>query len=265
VDRLIRPGRRRFAAFTLDDGYRDNLLHAYPVFSAENVPFTIYIPSEWPETKGAPWWCAIEEVVANCRSVEPGIKGLPVILQTGTVEEKFRTFRAMEQRLLHLDEVARRAWARDLARRYGVEATCRNELMNWEEIRELVRDKLVTIGAHSKTHAILAKLNDADMCDEIVGSRARIEAELGRPCRHFAYPYGSADFAGPREFAATIEAGFATAVTARRGLLYPGHRNRLAVLPRIPLEGHMQDEGLIEVQLSGAPFALRDGLRRRMA
>jgi peptidoglycan/xylan/chitin deacetylase (PgdA/CDA1 family) len=138
-------------------------------------------------------------------------------------------------------------------------------MMTWDEIRELVRDKLVTIGAHSRTHALLAKLNDPDMCDEVAGSRARIEAVLGRPCRHFAYPYGSAHFAGPREFAATREAGFATAVTARRGLLYPEHRDRLAALPRIPLEGHMQDERLIEVQLSGAPFALRDGLRRRMA
>jgi peptidoglycan/xylan/chitin deacetylase (PgdA/CDA1 family) len=111
VDRLTRPGRRRFAAFTLDDGYRDNLLHAYPVFSAENVPFTIYIPSEWPEGKGEPWWCAIEEVVAKCSSVEPGIKGLPVVLRAGTVEEKFRTFQAIEQRLLQLEEVARRAMA----------------------------------------------------------------------------------------------------------------------------------------------------------
>src|SRR5690606_1247853 len=32
----------RFAVFTLDDGYRDNLTIALPVFERHNVPFTVY-------------------------------------------------------------------------------------------------------------------------------------------------------------------------------------------------------------------------------
>ena len=64
--------------------------------------------------------------------------------------------------------------------------------MSWDELRELAQDPLVTIGAHTKSHFALAKLPEADTRAEIADSVARIERELGRPCRHFSYPYGCA-------------------------------------------------------------------------
>src|SRR5689334_21202239 len=36
--------RSRFAAITLDDGYRDNKEFAWPIFKAHEVPFAIYLP-----------------------------------------------------------------------------------------------------------------------------------------------------------------------------------------------------------------------------
>lgn len=33
--------QKRYVAFTLDDGYRDNVEFAYPVFQKHNVPFTV--------------------------------------------------------------------------------------------------------------------------------------------------------------------------------------------------------------------------------
>lgn len=266
-ERLEHPRGRPFAAFTLDDGYRDNLLHAYPVFRTEDVPFTIYVPSQWPEGRGELWWRALEEVIAGSRSIEPRMEGLSGSLPAGTVDEKARAFEAIQRALVQMDEAAKYAHTRDLAGRYGVDlaALCRSEIMTWDEIRELSQDPLVTIGAHTRTHAALSKIDDTDLRREIAGCRAELEAALGRPCRHLAYPYGSADMAGPREFAAAADAGFLTAVTARRGLLYAEHSRRLTALPRIALEGQRQDERCIEVQLSGAPFALRNGLRHHVA
>ena len=54
---------RPFACFTLDDGYRDNRDHAYPVFKKHNVPFTIYVPADYPDGKGDLWWYVLENAI----------------------------------------------------------------------------------------------------------------------------------------------------------------------------------------------------------
>ena len=51
--RRIRTGERSqrpFACFTIDDGYRDNFEHAWPVFQKHDCPFTIFVapaPGSW--------------------------------------------------------------------------------------------------------------------------------------------------------------------------------------------------------------------------
>src|SRR5215470_215294 len=36
--------RNPFVCFTFDDGYRDNLEYAYPIFKRHHLPFAIYVP-----------------------------------------------------------------------------------------------------------------------------------------------------------------------------------------------------------------------------
>ena len=50
--RLTEGTDRRFVVFTLDDGYRDNLDHAYPLFKKRNLPMTIYVPTDYPDGRG---------------------------------------------------------------------------------------------------------------------------------------------------------------------------------------------------------------------
>ena len=86
--------------------------------------------------------------------------------------------------------------------------------------------------------------------------------ELGRPCRHFSYPYGDETSAGQREFDIAAKLGIATAVTTRKGLLHKSHVDALTALPRLSLNGDFQDPRYIKVLLSGAPFAFLNALNR---
>src|SRR4026207_1932081 len=35
-----------FVCFTFDEGYRDNLEHAYPIFKQHDLPFAVYVPTD---------------------------------------------------------------------------------------------------------------------------------------------------------------------------------------------------------------------------
>jgi peptidoglycan/xylan/chitin deacetylase (PgdA/CDA1 family) len=64
--------------------------------------------------------------------------------------------------------------------------------MDWDELRAL-SERGVEIGSHTVSHPHLPRLSDAEIDRELQDSRARIEDELGRPCRFLAYPFGEHD------------------------------------------------------------------------
>ena len=157
-----------------------------------------------------------------------------------------------------------RAVTHRLAREAGFDHTelCAKLILNWDELRAFSRDPLVSIGAHTNAHFALSKLPDDMARREIAESVERITAAFGKPCRHFSYPYGCEQSAGEREFEIVRELGLATAVTTRKGLLHASHKDSMAALPRLSLNGDFQDARYIKVLLSGAPFALWNAARR---
>jgi peptidoglycan/xylan/chitin deacetylase (PgdA/CDA1 family) len=134
--------------------------------------------------------------------------------------------------------------------------------MDWNEIRELAADPLVTIGAHTVNHIMLGKAAEAAARFELKASRDAIEAALGAEVRHLAYPYGGRDLVGPREFRLASELGYRTAVTTRPGVLFPEHDQHLTALPRLSLNGEYQAARYVKVLMSGAATALFNGFRR---
>lgn len=255
---------RPFACFTFDDGYRDNFEHAYPIFKRLGVPFSVYVPTDYADGKGDLWWLMLERIIASTTRLSVEIGGQRETFACRSVAEKDAAFDDLYWRLRRMREVDARAVVANLAAAYGFssEALCRELMMGWDEIRALSADPLVTIGAHTCRHLALGKLGAQEARREMVDSIARIETELGRPCRHFSYPYGCETSAGPREFALARELGITTAVTTRKGLVQREHADALTELPRFSLNGDFQDERYLKVMLSGVPFALWNAMSR---
>ena len=59
-----------------------------------------------------------------------------------------------------------------------------------DELRTLAKHPLITIGAHTVSHAILARAPLSVQAEEIGESRARLEEWTGQSVRAFAYPNG---------------------------------------------------------------------------
>jgi hypothetical protein len=75
---------RRFACFTLDDGYRDNRDFALPVMREFDAPLTVYVASDFAEGTGRLWWIGLERAIDKASSIEVPIGGVPTSLDTST-------------------------------------------------------------------------------------------------------------------------------------------------------------------------------------
>jgi peptidoglycan/xylan/chitin deacetylase (PgdA/CDA1 family) len=256
---------RRFACFTLDDGYRDNRDFALPVMREFDAPLTVYVASDFAEGTGRLWWVALEMVIAKASAIEATIGGVAVRLDTSTPPAKQTAFGRLHDWLRSLpgEHDIQREIA-SLCNRYGVDeaAICRELCMSWDELKPFAEDPLVTIGAHTITHCNLARQTEETASREMAIGRARIEDALQRPVIHLAYPYGDKIAAGVREFALARAAGFKTAVTTRPGMIFPASAGHLTALPRVSLNGNYQDTRILPVLTSGAATAVWNGFRR---
>lgn len=214
-----RPGRPLLAV-TFDDGQRDNLVHARPVLDRAGVPGTFFVPVAsvdddvllWPDRLGY----AALDLLARDRG-----RALAILAPTGPAEgldDRALALRAI-QRAKRLPPGERLALVERVeAARGGPVRPSWDGLMGWDDLRALAGDGH-EIGSHSLTHPILTSVDDRQLARELAGSRARIEAELQRPCESFCYPNGDCD---PRVREATRAAGYLRAVTTAWGSNAPG-------------------------------------------
>lgn len=259
--RVAAGDRERFAVLTIDDGYRDNLEHAYPVLKRHGAPVTVFVASGMVDGTANAWWITLEAVLHRATHLSGAPDGRDHVVRTPA--EKALAFARLAAVLWRMDEPSRDRAIRRLASAHGVDipAMLLGEMMTWEEVRRLAADPLVEIGGHTVTHPLLAQLTAAEVEAEIRGGLDRIEAETGARPTTFAYPYGRAPAIGPREIAIAARLDLVGAVTTERGTIRPGACEPFA-WPRASLNGSLQTARDVDLILSGAPFLVDDLLRR---
>ena len=249
---------RKFAAFTLDDGCRDNFDFAYPVFKAHNAPFTIFVTAGFAERTRTMWWLTAEELLRARDSVTFDFGAGAETLPTATPMQKAVAFDRFADFLLKMDEDKAVAAIDDYARASGVDpmAIVARETMDVATLRELARDPLVRYGAHTLTHPNLARVAPERLARELTGAADRIEEYVGKRPRALAYPYGMKEVVGAREAEAARNAGYRIAVTTQPGILTSDSLATATYLPRVSLNGYFQEPRYVLALISGVPFAL---------
>lgn len=252
----------KFACFTFDDGYLDNFKHALPIFKRHDAPFTLYLTSGLPDGTAVLWWRILEYVIANNDTVESPLVGQT--MPTRTIAEKYRAYKSIYWPLRNSHPDLQSEIATSLGERYGVgpQTLCSECALSWQQVAEMITTGLVTIGAHTINHRTLSQLPAEEARLEITRGCESIGKHLSMTPRHLAYPYGDPSSAATREFKLANELGFATAVTTRKGVIYPEHSQHLHALPRVSLNGYFQRAHHLRALMSGVPFALSRGFRR---
>jgi peptidoglycan/xylan/chitin deacetylase (PgdA/CDA1 family) len=220
----IYKSNRRFVCITLDDGYRNNFTHAYPVLKKHKTPFAIYLTTGYPDGSILHNNMNLDVWIRNNDRIEFRLNGEYFSFQAATMDSKARLLRKVDALLRKQLSVS--------DYKFFFEANGINTSdygLGWSEVKELSEDPDVTIGAHTMTHPSLPNLASIEeVRAEILGSKTRIEEMIGKPVDHFSYPYGAA---GNREFEVAKSCGFKTMALASRGhVSYRKHR--LEALPR---------------------------------
>lgn len=109
-------------------------------------------------------------------------------------------------------------------------------IMSKEQIAELSRDELCTIGSHTRNHVNCAQCVDLE--SEIYGSKQDLETLTGRAVRHFSYPWGSVEDISLRAIQMVKHAGYASAVGTVPASLHLFSTMSRYYLPRINAEAY---------------------------
>jgi len=258
VQRLRDGNTRPFAVFTLDDGYKDNKQFAQPIFDAMNCPYTIFVAPRIAEGTSELWWRLLELVIQSTDHFKAEIAGQVYSLPTSTDAEKAQAYNALFPVLENLDQKEQRVVIRALCKQHKIDpdAYCRAVAMDWSELREINKDPLCTIGAHTINHHAVGRMSEKDALSELSESRKQISKAVGEDIRFNAYPYGDEPNATARDFVLAQKAGYEASVTTRKGVVFPGHAQHLQALPRIMVSGRFQELRYVDAMMSGLPTAL---------
>jgi peptidoglycan/xylan/chitin deacetylase (PgdA/CDA1 family) len=250
------PTRRRFVCLTFDGAGKDLITSAYPVLARHGVPFTVYLPTAFPDGLGEAWWLALEQVIAREDRLSLMIARDERHFTIRTTSEKYRLYAFLSSWLRSLTPSDLTVAINDLCRRYSVDlaALSREASMDWADLATLAADPNVTIGSATVNYPVLSNLKDAVALREVTMGRAVAEAAFHRQIRHFAYPFGDRESWRRTHLVMSQEAGFESAVSTIPGIVEAAGRTNLHALPRISWDGRHGSLRAMRVLLSGATF-----------
>lgn len=205
---LARPEGEGFdvptIAFTVDDGYEDFYSDGLPVFEAYDCPVSCFVVPGVIDGETWFWWDQLEWLLGQIprHGVDTLLLGERLHLAYDGHDARRSLQVALTERLKLVTADVRDVYLREAAAAAGVELPTQApepyRVMSWDRLRE-IEGRGVTIGAHTMTHPILSRCDEAQSTYEIEESVRRVAANVTRPSSVFCYPNGQPGDFGPRE------------------------------------------------------------------
>ena len=239
---------RRAVALTFDDGYADNLFNAKPLLEKYSVPATAFITAGHVGHEREFWWDQLAHVLLEPgelpEEIELDVGGNPrrgkLSERTHYTEEEYMRLRSWNvgladnptprhdgYRLLcklfkTMDTETRNANIERLFpyEGYSRQARPTHRTLSESELKDLAKDGLVEVGAHTITHPLLSGLSVQHQREEIRLSKRMLEDMIGRRVVSFAYPFGTDDSYTADTVAIVREEGFSQACSNFSGRIW---------------------------------------------
>ena len=181
----------RAVSLTFDDGYRNNLVLAWPVLRRHRVPATVFVTAGLIGTRRWMWTNELIEMALRYGMATVGAASGDALLSAlfqAEIPPWMRAEAAIEY-LLRLGHVPREQIMQRLRGRFPVEPDDENRFLSWDEVRALKAGG-IEIGSHTMTHPVLSDLDCEQVRSELEASRNEIATRVGETPRLFCYPHG---------------------------------------------------------------------------
>jgi peptidoglycan/xylan/chitin deacetylase (PgdA/CDA1 family) len=229
LKRAMNSGKipKKSIVITFDDGYEDNYLNAKPVLEKLQIPATIFVTTDYIGSTREFWWDDLERIfLLNDTPEELSLKIMDKEYSWEITDEKSKmsVYYDMHKLLKPLTAQERykivdylRGWA-------GVQVQCRPQYsgMSAEQIRDTGKKGVITIGAHTVSHCMLAALTPEQQEREILESKRALEMINNHKVKHFSYPFGGSSDFDNSSVRIVKDAGFDTAVAISFRPVYKG-------------------------------------------
>jgi len=198
-------------ALTFDDGFLSNYTLGFPLLKRYDAPATIFAATEFVDEKKPIWVDRVDYALDQA-----GRDKVELI----RVKRELKSLPAdkLEDALVSLENGL--GYRLENANLPSVPAIY--HAMDWGHAREMLDSGLVSLGAHTHSHQIMARCTPEIVEHEVFKSKQLIEQNTGRSCITFCYPNG-----GPEDFNEETERiirglGFQSTITTIGGFNEPG-------------------------------------------
>jgi peptidoglycan/xylan/chitin deacetylase (PgdA/CDA1 family) len=224
--------KKPFIVMTFDDGYLDNYEYALPIFDELHIPFTVYVTNSFPDKTAILWWYILEDILKKNDSV---ILSIGKTFKCQTKEEKENVFLQLRDIILKFNPENSKEQFAELFYNYKFEYTSYNNklCLSWDNIKEMANNDYCLIGAHTMNHKTLNLLSEKELEYEILAGKKKLEDEIKKPVKHFAYPFGTPNEIGIRETGCVMGYGFDTVCNAVGGYVNKKNIKNPLELPRV--------------------------------
>jgi peptidoglycan/xylan/chitin deacetylase (PgdA/CDA1 family) len=208
------------ACITFDDGYANNLTCAAPVLEERGLPATVFVTTGF--LQGGRMWN--DTVIESVRRAGGELDLTPIGLgrfELPDVPARRHASQSLRRKLKYLNPEERAEKTTQIAEIVGRDLP-EGLMLSESQVKQLVQ-RGIDVGAHTMSHPILTRLDDATARREILASKATLEAVTGMRAELFAYPNGQPqrDY-GRRHVEMVREAGFSAAVSHAWGACHAG-------------------------------------------
>jgi len=170
---------------TFDDGFKDNYQHAFAVLTRYGLPASIFLIADTLIDQQPIWlhkFYYLAETIEESRL----LTALNEMLSPMPLFESSR--QALRQLKHDADRQFKDRALDKIYRSVAEENQAPSLYLSLSEIETM--QPLIEFGSHGRSHQVMSALDEKALLEETVVAKDILERRLGRPIRHFAYPFG---------------------------------------------------------------------------